>query len=59
VGHEAPEPLLLGRHVVALGVAPGPRVGEVLKQVYEQQLDGLIGSLEEAIQRAAEIISAG
>lgn len=59
VGHEPPAPLLLGRHVLALGVAPGPRVGQVLKQVYEQQLDGLVGSLEEAIQRAAEILSAG
>jgi tRNA nucleotidyltransferase (CCA-adding enzyme) len=59
VSHQPPPPLLLGRHVLALGVAPGPRVGEVLKQVYDQQLDGAVGTLEEAIARAAEILSAG
>ena len=31
VEHAPPEPLLLGRHLLALGVAPGPRVGEILK----------------------------
>jgi tRNA nucleotidyltransferase (CCA-adding enzyme) len=59
VAHQPPPPLLLGRHVLALGVAPGPRVGEVLKQVYEQQLDGEVRTLDEAIERAAEIVTAG
>ena len=47
-----PAPLLLGRHLLALGVKPGPRVGEVLKAVYELQLDGTVSSLEQAIDRA-------
>jgi tRNA nucleotidyltransferase (CCA-adding enzyme) len=51
-----PEPILLGRHVLALGVAPGPRVGEILKAVYEEQLDGTIATLEDAIARAKEIV---
>src|SRR5688500_6243925 len=42
VEHAPPAPLLLGRHLLALGLPPGPRVGEILKQVYEQQLDGAI-----------------
>ena len=42
VEHEAPKPLLLGRHLLALGLTPGPRIGEILKQVYERQLDGEI-----------------
>ena len=29
VEHRPPAPLLLGRHLLALGLAPGPRVGEV------------------------------
>ena len=53
-----PKPILLGRHVLALGVTPGPRVGEVLKAVYEQQLDGTITSLEEAIARARTLLGA-
>ena len=57
VEHRAPAPLLLGRHVLELGLRPGPRVGEVLKQVYEKQLDGEITSLEEALEEAKRILS--
>ena len=49
VEHQAPAPLLLGRHVLEHGVAPGPRVGELLKAVYEQQLDGQVTTLDEAL----------
>ncbi|OYV97121.1 MAG: hypothetical protein B7X11_06640 [Acidobacteria bacterium 37-65-4] len=38
VAHAPPTPLVLGRHVLALGVPPGPRVGQLLKQLYERQL---------------------
>ena len=51
-----PAPLLLGRHLLELGMAPGPRVGEVLKQVYEKQLDGEVRTVEEAIETAREPI---
>ena len=40
VEHEAPKPILLGRHLLDLGVAPGPRMGLILKEIYERQLDG-------------------
>ena len=52
LGVRPPAPLLLGRHVLALGVSPGPRVGEVLKQVYERQLDGAVTTVEDAIAAA-------
>ena len=52
VEHRPPAPILLGRHVLALGIAPGPRVGEILKSVYEQQLDGKVTTLDEAIETA-------
>jgi tRNA nucleotidyltransferase (CCA-adding enzyme) len=48
----APEPLLLGRHLLALGMQPGKRIGEITKAVYELQLDGTVSSLEEAIEAA-------
>lgn len=54
-----PAPLLLGRHVLALGVKPGPRVGEILKAVYELQLDGTITTLEDAIERARTLVNGG
>jgi tRNA nucleotidyltransferase (CCA-adding enzyme) len=56
VEHRPPSPLLLGRHLLELGLQPGPRVGAVLKQVYEKQLDGEITSLEEAVQEARRIL---
>ncbi len=56
VEHRPPPPILLGRHVLALGIKPGPRVGEILKAVYERQLDGAIASLEEAIAAARALL---
>jgi tRNA nucleotidyltransferase (CCA-adding enzyme) len=54
VEHAAPKPLLLGRHLLPLGVKPGPRMGEILRAVYERQLDGAITTLDEAIAAARE-----
>ncbi len=48
VEHRPPPPLLLGRHLLELGLAPGPRVGRILKRVYELQLDGQVTTLEAA-----------
>jgi tRNA nucleotidyltransferase (CCA-adding enzyme) len=57
VVREPPKSLLLGRHLIALGVKPGPRMGEILKQVEELQLDGRVTNLDEAIAAAREIIA--
>ena len=56
VEHQPPRPLLLGRHLIDLGVAPGPGMGELLKQIYERQLDGEITTIEEGIEAARELI---
>ena len=56
LGVRPPEPLLLGRHVLELGMPPGPRVGEILKAVYERQLDGEITTVEDAIAAAASLL---
>jgi tRNA nucleotidyltransferase (CCA-adding enzyme) len=57
VEHQAPAPLLLGRHLLALGLSPGPRIGEILKQVYEKQLDGEITSVEAGIEEARRLLA--
>ena len=56
VEHKPPGPILLGRHLLELGVKPGPRVGEILKAVYEQQMDGSVTTLEQAIESARRLI---
>jgi tRNA nucleotidyltransferase (CCA-adding enzyme) len=57
VEHAAPKPIVLGRHLLALGLTPGPRVGAVLRQIYERQLDGSITNLEDGIALAREILA--
>ena len=57
VQHAPPEPLVKGRHLLALGVAPGPRVGALLKQIYEKQLDGSIATLDEGLAIAAALVA--
>ena len=46
VEQQPPAPLRLGRHVVAMGVSPGPRVGEVLRRSFA-------GPIEEDVRVAA------
>ena len=52
-----PAPILLGRHVLEMGLQPGPRVGEITRAVYEMQLDGQVGTLEDAKEVARKMIS--
>ena len=58
VEQRAPEPLLLGRHLLALGLEPGPRIGEVTSAVYEMQLDGRVRTVDEAIEEARKLVGA-
>jgi tRNA nucleotidyltransferase (CCA-adding enzyme) len=57
VEHKPPAPILMGRHLLTLGVQPGPRMGEILKQVYELQLDGAVADLDAALAKAREIVA--
>ena len=55
VDRRPPKPLLLGRHLLELGMTPGPEMGALLKQIYEKQLDGEIKTTEEGIALASQI----
>jgi tRNA nucleotidyltransferase (CCA-adding enzyme) len=57
VEHRPPAPLLQGRHLLALGLSPGPQIGTILKQVYERQLDGEVSTLDEAIDEARRLLT--
>jgi tRNA nucleotidyltransferase (CCA-adding enzyme) len=57
VEHRPPAPLLQGRHLLALGLSPGPQVGVILKQVYERQLDGEVSTVDEAIDEARRLLT--
>jgi tRNA nucleotidyltransferase (CCA-adding enzyme) len=59
VEHRPPPPIVMGRHLLALGVQPGPRMGEVLRLLYEQQLDGNIRTLDEGLAHASTLVASG
>ena len=48
--HAAPKPIILGRHLIALGFKPGPNFKTALDAAFESQLDGAfhdeLGGLE-------------
>jgi tRNA nucleotidyltransferase (CCA-adding enzyme) len=53
----APGPFLLGRHLLEMGMQPGPRIGEITKAIYEMQLDGRVLDLASAKDAARKIMS--
>ena len=54
---EAPKPILMGRHLLELGLKPSPEFKKILDAVFEMQLDGKVTNLEEAIIEAKKLIS--
>jgi poly(A) polymerase len=44
-----PPPLVRGDDLLALGMEPGPRIGEILEAVETRQLEGTLGGREEAL----------
>lgn len=56
IEHAAPDAIVLGRHLLDVGVKPGPRMGEILRALYEQQLDGEFTSVEDGLIRARALI---
>jgi tRNA nucleotidyltransferase (CCA-adding enzyme) len=59
VEQEAPAPLLMGRHLLEMGLEPGPRIGQITQAVYEMQLDGRVRTLDEAKESALRLIEVG
>ncbi|MBA3694802.1 MAG: hypothetical protein H0W77_15460, partial [Acidobacteria bacterium] len=53
---EAPKEILMGRHLLELGLKKSPQIGEIIKAVYEMQLDGKVTNLDQAITEAKKLI---
>jgi tRNA nucleotidyltransferase (CCA-adding enzyme) len=58
VAERPPAPLLMGRHLLEMGLAPSPLFRKVLDAVYELQLDGRVRDLEEARAAARALLDA-
>lgn len=56
VEKRAPEPILMGRHLIDMGLEPGPEFKKILDAVYEMQLDGKVANIDDAINAARPLI---
>lgn len=56
VEKSAPEPILMGRHLINLGLKPSPKFKEILNAVYELQLDGKVADLDAALDEARNLL---
>jgi tRNA nucleotidyltransferase (CCA-adding enzyme) len=52
-----PAPLLMGRHLLEMGLKPGPGIGKITRAVYEMQLDGDVSTLDEALTAAQRLLN--
>ncbi|MDQ7014725.1 MAG: CCA tRNA nucleotidyltransferase [Planctomycetota bacterium] len=55
----APEPMIDGNDLLALGIDAGPVFARVLERVYDAQLDGRVSSKPMAVKMAAELARLG
>ena len=53
-----PKPLVLGRHLIAEGLTPGPAFKPILDACYEAQLSGEIASEADGVAFARRLIDA-
>lgn len=50
VRSRAPQPILMGRHLVALGLKPGQAFGAILREAFEAQLEGSFFDVPQALR---------
>lgn len=54
---QKPKPLVQGRHLIALGLEPGPNFGPLLEQCFEAQLDGEFDTVEAGLEVARRVVA--
>ena len=59
VSKETIKPLIMGRDLIEMGVAPGPRMGKILKKLFELQLDNEFETKKDGLELARNIIRKG
>jgi tRNA nucleotidyltransferase (CCA-adding enzyme) len=56
IERKPPEPFLMGRHLIGLGLSPSPEFKNILDAVYEMQLDGKVSDVEKAMELAKKLL---
>lgn len=49
------KPLVQGRHLIELGLAPGPEFGKIIKRCFELQLEGILTDVRQANSVVSEM----
>jgi tRNA nucleotidyltransferase (CCA-adding enzyme) len=57
VQRKPPDPVLMGRHLIEMGLKPSPLFKRILDAVYEMQLDGRVRDVEEARAAAGRLVA--
>ncbi len=55
----APEPMLDGNDLIAIGLEPGPDFKSILDAVYDAQLEGRVADRKTAVELARELATRG
>lgn len=50
VADDRPKPILMGRHLIEMGMPPGVRFGEILRQAFEAQINDEFSDINGAIE---------
>ena len=53
---EAIQPILMGRHLIDMGVKPGPAMGHILRMVQTAQVEGIVTDFQQAQAYARTLI---
>ncbi len=56
VSENQPKPIVMGRHLIDLGLTPGPHFKQLLETCFEAQLDGAFADLDAGLDLARDII---
>ncbi len=56
VKENVPKPIVMGRHLIELGLSPGPRFKALLNACYEAQLDGVFAGIEEGKAHLSKLL---
>ena len=57
VVNKPPQPLVLGRHLMTMGLQPGPQFGPLLSACYEAQMEGAITDVDQGLALVARLLS--
>lgn len=56
VNKETIKPLIMGRDLIKMGISPGPSMGNILKKLYQMQLDNEFETKEAGLRTAKDLI---